>query len=373
MRIGVNATSLNARNFEIFIQLAKLHSEHSFLFFYDSETNSSNLPENIIPVIITPQAKIPLKWRIWYNLKLPASLKKNKADVFISEKFISLKTKIPQILLSPDLTYIFQPTLIDKKHFSFYKKNIPKFLNKAERIVVNSHFFKNEIVERFKIEEQKIKIIYPEIKRIPDPISQEAKEAVKEKYAEGNEYFIYNGIVSTEQNLMNLLKAFSFFKKRQKSKMQLLIAGKRGAKYDEFVRSLQSYRFKNDVKLLEEITHNETEEMVASAYAMVYIPFYESEGMEVIEAMKMEVPLIVSDTQFLKEYCGDAALYVDPNNFNDISEKMMLLFKDEQKRKDLIQKGKLEIEKFLNEKRNEILFEVIENGTKKIPSNEEIF
>lgn len=369
MRIGVNGTSLNTRIFETFVQLAKLHPEHTFLFFYEAETNTSDVPENIIPFVITPQATIPLKWKIWYNLKLPLALKKNKADIFISEKVISSKTKIPQILLSPDFTYIFQPAVIDKKHFSFYKKNTPKFLNKAERIVVNSHFFKNEIVERFKIEGQKVKVIYPEIKRIPDPISQEEKEAIKEKYAEGNEYFIYNGIISTEKNLVNLLKAFSFFKKRQRSKMQLLIAGKRGAKYEEFVRSLQSYRFKNEVRLLEEFTQNETEKILASAYAMLYVPFYESEGDDVIEAMKLGVPLIVSNTKFLKEYFGDAALYVDPNNFNDIAEKMMLLFKDEQKRKDLIQKGKLEIEKFSVKKEDEILFELIENEAKKNPHN----
>jgi len=57
MRIGVNATSLNARNFETFIQLAKLHSEHTFLFFYDSETSHSTLPENIISIAETTGAK----------------------------------------------------------------------------------------------------------------------------------------------------------------------------------------------------------------------------------------------------------------------------------------------------------------------------
>jgi len=362
MRIGVNATSLNARNFETFIQLAKLHSEHTFLFFYDSETSHSTLPENIIPLVITPQAAISLKWKICYNLKLSASLKKNKADIFISEKFISLKTKIPQILLSPDLTYIFYQALIDKKHFSFYKNNIPKFLNNARKIVVNSHYFKNEIIERFKIEEQKIEIIYPEIKKISDTISQEEREVIKEKYTEGNEYFIYNGIISTEQNLLNLLKAFSFFKKRQRSKMQLLLTGKPGEKYDEFVRSLQSYRFKNDVKVLEGVSPNETEKILSFAYAMLYVPFYEAEGIEVIEAMKMEAPLIVSETGILKEYCGDAALYVDPNNFNAIAEKMMLLFKDELKRKELIEKGRLQVKLFENKNPIFELFEIIKEA-----------
>jgi glycosyltransferase involved in cell wall biosynthesis len=367
MRIAVNTGSLKTNLFETFIQLAKLHPQQTFLFFFDKENNYKDFPENVSPVIIQPAAKISLNWRIWYNLKLPSSLKKNKADVFISEKYVSLKTKIPQLLIAPDLTYIHYPSFVDKKQISFYKKNTPKFLERANKIIVYSFFFKKEIAERFKINEEKINVIYPVTKKNLATATFEEKELIKEKYAEGNEYFIYNGIISPKKNLINLLKAFSFFKKRQRSKMQLLILGKPGEKYEEFVRSLESYRFKNDVKLLEKIPSNESEKILASAYAMVYVPFYEIEGDEVIEAMQSGIPLIVSDTQFLKEYCADAALYVEPANPKDIAEKMMLLFKDEQKRKELIENGRSQIEKFSGKKRDEILFELIENETKKIP------
>lgn len=367
MRIAVNAGSLKTKLFETFIQIAKLHPQQTFLFFFDKENNYKDFPENVNPVIIQPPATISLNWRIWYNLKLPSALKKNKADVFISEMFISLKTKIPQLLIAPDLTYIHYPSFIDKNHISFYKKKTPKFLEKANEIIVNSFFFKKEITERFKIIKEKIHVIYPVTKRNSTPATFEEKELMKEKYADGNEYFIYKGIISPEQNLVNLLKAFSFFKKRQRSKMQLIITGEAGAKYEEFVRSLESYRFKKDVKVL--LGMPETEKILASAYAMVYVPFYETKGDEVIEAMQSEVPLIVSDTQFLKEYCADAALYVKPDNINDIAEKMMLLFKDEQKRKEFIEKEILQIKQFKAKENAGLLLEIIEKIASKNPSN----
>ena len=74
---------------------------------------------------------------------------------------------------------------------------------------------------------------------------------MKGKYADGNEYFIYTGEIGSNKNLLNLLKAFSAFKKRQKSNMQLLIAGKPGWKYEEFLENLRLFRFKEEVKLLE--------------------------------------------------------------------------------------------------------------------------
>ena len=253
MRIAVNATTLKKNRLQLFLQLASLHPQHTFLFFFDKEQQLKNISENIIPIIVTPAITTLLKHRIWYNLKLPAALKKNKADILISEKFISLKTKVPQMLMQPDLTYIHQPDFADKKDLNFYKKNTKNFIERANEIIVNSSFLKNEIVNRFKIDDKKITVIYPSIKEIFQPATIQEREIVKEKYAEGNEYFIYKGIIDPQQNLTNLLKAFSFFKKRQRSKMQLIIAGEPGEKYDEFVRSLQSYRFKNDVKVLENL------------------------------------------------------------------------------------------------------------------------
>ncbi len=358
MRIALNAASFNTNHFETFIEIARLHPGDTFIFIFDTETTSTNLPTNVITVAIMPPAKIPLKWRIWYNLKLPSVLKKNKVDIFISEKFISLKSKIPQILISPDLTFIHRPSLIDKKQISFYKKNTPGFLEKANAIIVNSCFLKKEIEARYKISEEKIQVIYPEVKKLIT-VSFEEKGLFKEKYAEGNEYFIYKGIASSERNLFNLLKAFSFFKKRQRSKMQLLITGTAGEKFEEFVRSLQSYKFKNEVKVFVELPEPEKQKILSCAYAMVSVPFYESDGEELIEAMKTGVPLIASDITFLKEYCADAALYAKPDSFNDIAEKMMLLFKDEEKRKELIEKGKFQVQKFYDEKQNEKLIELV--------------
>ena len=345
MRIAVNAVSLNIHHLDSFLTLASQHPEHTFLFFFDKEPQLADRPINTTAVVITQPAANPLKWQIWYHLKLPASLKKNKADVLITEKFISLKTKVPQVLLGPDLTFLHYPALLEKKQMAFDKGYTLKFLEKAHLIIVGSIFLKNEIITRFKIPEEKIKVIFP---ATPDlsAATAEQRERMKKKYAGDHEYFIYKGVISAEKNLVNLLKAFSFFKKRQKSKMQLVIAGERGAKYAEFVHLLQSYKFKEDINLLEDTTTNEEDQVMAGAYAMVYVPFYERDPFEVIKAMKSEVPLVLAETPLLKEYGGDAALYADPENINDIAEKMMLLFKDEQKRKELIEKERRRVTLF---------------------------
>jgi glycosyltransferase involved in cell wall biosynthesis len=335
---------------ETFHRMSKSHLEHTFIFIVNKPRNSFIFSENVIPVVINYEAKSPLKWLYYYNVAIPKVLKKYKADIFISEKFCSLLTKIPQILISPDFTFIHQPGFLKRNERLFYKKFAPKFLRKAKAIIAFSQFEKEDIIKQFKIEEGKIQVISNGINENAAPVDFEERESIKEKYAEGNEFFIYCGIIGPQKNLMNLLKAFSAFKKRQRSKMQLIIAGKPGKKYEEFVESLRLYRFRDEVRLLPNLSPHEILTISASAYAMVYPSLYEKTANPLLEAMKCEVPVLASSIGALPEICGDAVIYFDPEKPKDIAEKMMLIFKDEKMRKELIEKGKMQVKKYNWEK-----------------------
>jgi glycosyltransferase involved in cell wall biosynthesis len=367
MRIAVNASSLSDFVYEIFLRIAATNPEHTFPFIFDKPFSEKiNFPQNVIPLVIERKGNSRFKRKFWYKLKIPIALKRHNADVFISEKFISLRTTIPQILLFPDFTFIHQPSFLDKKSVRFYKKNTSLFLNKATQIIAGSDFFKKEIIQRYKIKEEKIIVLHQEMANDFQEIPFEEKESIKEKYAAGNEYFIYNGIISSQQNLLNLLKAFSFFKKRQKSKMQILITGKPGIDYKQFTESLRLFRFKDEVQVLENLSESETEKIIASAYAMIHVPVYESDYLKGLQALKYRAPAIISSTGALPEYFDDAALYAHPENFKDIAEKMMLLFKDEKLRKDLIEKERVQTGKFSHKTEN-ILFEIIKETATKNP------
>ncbi len=134
-------------------------------------------------------------------------------------------------------------------------------------------FSKRDIVKQYKTNADKIKIIYKGVNENFREISYEEKEKVKSQYTEGNEYFIYSGEIGSNNNLLNLLKAFSAFKKRQKSSMQLLIAGKPGWKSKEFFESLSLFMYKNEVKILKDPSMEERIKVTAAAYAMVYPSF----------------------------------------------------------------------------------------------------
>ena len=332
---------------EVFLRIAKHHHQHTFIFIFDKPYDPSFIfYENIIPVVTRPQAKNPAQWYIWYNIKIPAIIKKYKADIFVSnDGLCSLKIKVLQCMLMYDLTF-FNFIIINKSHSLLYKKFAPKFMKKAKVIVAPSDFIKTDIIKNYKINDDKIEVVYGGANENFIPIGIEEREIVKQKYADGNEYFIYTGEIDPGKNLLNLLKAFSAFKKRQKSNMQLIIAGNPGRKYDEFTENIRLFRFKEEVKILENLPGEEFVKVTASAYAMVYPLAPESFGTPALQAMKCAVPVITSPETAMAEICADAALYADPENFKAIAVQMMLIFKDEMLRNRLIEKGKQQSKKY---------------------------
>ncbi len=327
--------------FECLSRLAEKLPQHQFFFLFDKPYPENGIfSENVTTVITGPRPKNTLLWQYWFNYKLPALLKKHKADVFISmDGICSLRTKLPQCLFVPDLTFLQYPQVLKKSQVRFFKKFMPVFLAKAKSIATVSQSSKSVIIDKYKTDAGKIDVVYCGISEIYKPITQEEKEAIKEKYTECKEYFLSLGNSSIAGNLVNLLKAFSFFKKRQKSNMMLLIAGRPG---EQFTKQLSTFKFRSEVRVLENLSKEELVKITAAAYAMVYPALYADFAIAPLQAMQCEVPVVSSNAGTFPELCGSASLYFDPDDFKDIAENMMLVFKDENKAKELVKAGKIQ-------------------------------
>src|SRR6185312_9860720 len=86
--------------------------------------------------------------------------------------------------------------------------------------------------------------------------------------------------------------------------------------------------------------------LIAASYAVIDPSKYEWLGLNLLAAMDLGVPVIASSNGVMPEILADAALYADPENFKEIGVKMMSLFRDEDLRSALIEKGKSLVEKY---------------------------
>ncbi len=354
---------------ETFSRIVRNHPEHSFVFIFDQPYDESFVFERNVKAVITgPASKQPLLWKYWYDIKIPALLRKYKADVFVScDGICSLRTKLPQCLIVHDLAFLHYPSFHKKSHLSFYKKYTPKFLEKTAAIATVSSFSKNDIISQYKIDPDKIDVVFSAAKDLFKSSGDEEKSFIKNKYTEGKEYFLYTGAIHPRKNLMNLLKAFSVFKKRQKTNMKLVLAGRLAWKYESFTESLKSYKYRDDVVMTGYVDEVELVKITGAAYGLVYPSFFEGFGVPVLEAMKCNVPVITSANSAMQEIAKDAALYIDPESHTDIADKMMLLYKDENLRNQLIEKGRSTAEEYNWDKTAALLWQSIVKGANKLP------
>jgi glycosyltransferase involved in cell wall biosynthesis len=324
-----------------FINVAANNPTHQFYFISENDGLLVSALSNVKNVVIKQDSSNPLMWKLWYNYKLPSLLKKIKADVLISADGIcSLRTKLPQFVLVNDIEFLHYPEWYSKKYSSFIKSTMPAALQKAKSIITFSSSCKNEIIDKFKIEDSKITVESYGINEKYHPINWEERETVKEKYTDGNEYFLFTGAINSSSNLTNLLKAFSLFKKRQKSSMQLLLLTDSIPAKNDFVASLRLYKYRNDVKLISGVNEEDKFSITASAWCAVNLSPLYSDIHFLQNALSCEVPAIAGNTAQANELLADAALYASPAFVDTIAAEMMLIYKDENKRTELIEKGK---------------------------------
>ena len=346
--------------YEVLKRIIKKNPEHQFIFIFDRPYNSKILfDKNITAIVTGPRVSNILLCKLWYDIKIPALLKKHKADIFIAGNGIcSLTTKIPQCLIVNDLSFLYYPSFIKKTELIFLKRYTKRFLQKADSIVTFSVFLQKSIVSLNVIKKEKINVVPGATRDIFYPLNENEKEETKRKYTDGKNYFVYTGVIHRQKNLINLLKAFSVFKKRQKSDWKLVLAGNITRGNKTFSQSLKTYKHRADVVRVD-VKEEEIARLTGSAYAFIYPPFWEGAGMQILGAMNSHIPVITSENSAMQEIAGKAALYINPAEYKDIADKMMLIYKDESLRNNLIEKGKLVAAQYNWEKTADLFWQSI--------------
>lgn len=333
---------------QVFVLLARQYPQHQFYFIFPQPyIPPFTLPQNVQLLPAGRANKKTFLWKWWYDVTLPGLLKKIGAHVFVTDGYCSLTTKVPQCLVQHHLLFLHDAQAYNKMDYRFYKWYTRAFLKKAAVIMAVSGFVKNEVIAQYKVPDSKINVVYSNVAHIPDRPDYAKLYKLKEKYTEGREYFVYAGSIHPGNNIINLLKAFSAFKKRQKSGMKLVLCGPLDWQNDLFVNLLQTYKYRADVVVLQDVTDNaEIANIVAGAYALVHPLFYEGFSLQVLAALRCSVPVVTSINSSMQELAGDAALYFDPHNVADMAAWMMEVYKNENLRSAMIEKGKAAAQKY---------------------------
>lgn len=356
MRIGINARFLlhgklegiGGYSLEILKKMVIAHPEDEFIFFFDrSYSDEFILAKNVTPVVLFPPARHPFLWYLWFEWAIPYGLKKYKCDVFFSpDNYLSLRTKVPTVIVSHDVAFEYFTEGTPLLNIWYLKFFTARFYQKAKKILVVSTSVKEDLIKFYDTKKDKIDITYNACKPIFKPLNTDNQAIVKEKYSKGNPYFFYIGAVHPRKNVHRLIAAFDIFKTKTNADHQLLIAGRFAWQTGEVKSAYDKATYKNDIVFLNYIDNDSLAQLMASAFALTYVSLFEGFGVPLIEAMNCDVPVITANVSSMPEVAGNAALCVSPTDISAIADAMISLHENPDLRQILIQKGRVQREKF---------------------------
>ena len=310
-----------------------------------------------------------------------------KSDIYSIKEQLELPVKIPRcdVFISPHYNIPIAPIKAKKRiviihdvyHLEFYdtlslqQKLYAKFVinsavNLSDVIVTVSEFSKSEILKHTNARERKIKIINFGInpEKFLQKINDEKLADVKQKFNLPEKFFLFVGNIKPHKNLFRLLEAFKLFLEKNNDYKLVIVGSKEGLRTaDNSLNELlnNNEKLRSGVLFTGYVDNDELPLLYKLSYALVFPSLYEGFGIPPIEAMICGCPVISSNAASLPEACGDAALYIDPQNKNDISGKMLSIASDKELRESYIKKGYENVKRFSLERFTESWNNIIEN------------
>ncbi len=344
----------------IVLQNPEIH----FTFLFDREFDEEFVfAENVTPIVIGPKARHAFLFHIWYNISVKRLLNQMKPDLFIStDGILSIGAKCKQLTVIHDINFIHNPNDLPFWTRKFYCGNFPKYAKIASRVATVSEYSKSDICKSFGISETKVDVVYNGINENFFPLTEEQKQTTRDKFSKGKNYFLFVGSMPPRKNIIRLLQAFDLFKQRTKSDFKLVIAGQHFWSKDEISSTIDSLQCKSDVIFTGRLSDEDLNCVLASSYALTFVPYFEGFGIPLIEAMQAETAIITSNVTSLPEVAGNAALYVDPFSVEEITHAMVELAGNIELRFALIENGKEQKLKFSWDKSADLLWKSIQNS-----------
>lgn len=273
--------------------------------------------------------------------------------------FILLQKKI-KIFYSPlpSIPVFFTGTKIITIHdcaydrFNEFRNNLSRLYLKVmyytakyicDAIITVSQFSKKELIDLYKIEPDKIKVVYPGVPVMPD-VDSIFLDQTKERFNLNAPYFFYIGNTRPRKNLEGLLEAFSILSSKYKD-IKLVLAGKIDERFVNVNTLINKLGIKDKVIRTDFVSEKQKVALYKGSIGLVFPSFYEGFGFPVLEAQSLGIPVLTSNTSSLPEISSNGAIFVDPYRIESIALGMEKLL-DESVRKELILLGYENVKRF---------------------------
>ena len=335
-RVFHNKTGLGNYSRDLVRMIATFYPSTK-LFLYNPKEAKKPLFVNKVTNIIERRPNSPFK-NYWRQKGVVKDLLADKIAVFhgLSGEIPSglRKNNIKSVVTIHDLIFMRYPNLysfVDRKiHYLKFKKAAKN----ADVVIAISEQTKQDIIKYLKIEEQKIKVVYQGCQPVfKEEVAAEILLQVKTKFNLPDEFLLNVGTIEARKNALSIVKAI------KNLDTTLVLIGKE----TDYTQQIHSYIAENNLQqkvvFLKGITSNELAAIYQLATVFIYPSIFEGFGIPIIEALFSKTPVITTNSGVFPEAGGPNSIYVDPNDIEEMEEKIKFLLANPEIRNQIVEKG----------------------------------
>ena len=365
MRVGYDAKrALNNNsglgNYSRYI----IHSANKFsdyeLFLFSPKSEKRHLDElnKLSSVhIIAPKSRNKLLGAYWRSFGQVKDVKKLKLDVFhgLSNElpFSIKKSSVAKVVTIHDLIFLRFPDLYKPLDRKIYNKKFRQSCEDADAIIAISEQTKRDILHFYSIDESKIEVIYQDCdEQFHSQPSDTKLEEVRRKYELPDQFLLSVGTIEKRKNQLLILKAM-----KEIDKIRLVLVGRTTPYQDELLEFIEQNGLQDRVMFINNVDFFDLPSIYSLAEVFVYPSIFEGFGIPIIEAQNLSTPVVTSTGSCFAETGGDAALYSNPQNSEELAVNIKKVLFNENLNKTLIADGLKNVQKF----RSEVTFKQLDH------------
>lgn len=356
-RIAVQASDLDAARIdgtrvylkELLNRFGKYAPEAEFLLYHQTEFNPELAPKAFANYKVK-ECPFPVAWmqtRFAWEL-FHTKPEKLFLPIQAAPLFIPAKTEVTATI--HDLAFKRYPETFPRKHLLKLNFLLDVVVQRADKLIAVSQSTKDDLLEFFpKFPESRVKVIHHGFdseffgKRFSS--GELDDELMKLAKLKAKSYCLYVGALQPRKNLVRLIEAFNIAK-RNNPDMKLVLAGEPAWLAEGIFEAREKSAYKEDIILTGRVTFETLRSLYQGARFFVFPSLYEGFGLPILEAMASFLPALTADNSSLREVAGQAALYCNAEDIDDIAEKMEQLWSDGRLRTELVLRGEEQLKKF---------------------------
>ena len=330
-----------------------------------------NIPENVRVVLYTDKslqgelANLPknwqvkvLKWlpqRLWTQIRLSWEMLFHRPDVlFIPAHVFPIIHPKKTVMTIHDIAAIRFPEAYNKFECWYSIWSAKYAVKKLWKVITPTNFTKKELQDVFKIKGDNIKVIYHGYNKKYEQIyNGVVNKQILDKYKLNKPFIMTIGRLEEKKNTVNIIKSFAKIKNNLGLNFQdlkLVLVGSHGYGYLKIKEIIKKSLYKKDIIILGWVEENDLSILLKNAEVFVFPSLYEGFGLPILEAMASGIPVVSSNINSLKEVGGEAIIYINSSEVEDISQAILNLLQNKDLRLLKIKQGYERVKHFSWEK-----------------------